>query len=98
MEPVELSRAQMSEMTFDAAAKLASENEMRLTNPSAGCFQLRHHRFNWIINLYPRHNGRTPRVYNDRSRPGPFLKMPSLWTLLDAVEAAIVAVKPKNKS
>lgn len=84
-------RAETSEQTFDAAAWLAKVNDMRLTNPSDGCFQLRHLTFGWIINMYPRRGGAHPRMYHDPNHKGPFLKLPEDWTLLQAVQSALVA-------
>lgn len=84
-------RADISESTFDDAQQLARINEMQLTRPSDGCFQLRHLRHGWIINMYPRHNGGSPRMFHDPHHRGPFLDLPDPWTLLDAVRAAAAA-------
>ena len=84
-------RAEISESTSSDAAKLAAENGMSLTAPSNGCYQLRHRRKGWIINMYPRRNGGSPRMYHDPNHRGPFLDLPELWTLLDAVHAAVAA-------
>ena len=81
-------RADDSAATFNEACVVASIHGMRLTNPSVGCYQLRHAVTGWIINLYPRHSGGSPRCYHDPRHKGPFLKLPVDWTLLDAVRAA----------
>lgn len=86
-----LKRAMASEDTCYEAAMLADQNGMSLTNPSDGCFQLRHCEKGWILNLYPRRKGFTPRIYTDPNHRGPFLRnlLPEKWSLLDVVEAAI---------
>lgn len=86
-----MSRAFNSEKTFAEAVELSKANGMRLTNPSDGCYQLRHLAVGWIINLYPRRNGASPRMYHDPKHKGPYLSLPQNWTLLDAVKAAVVA-------
>jgi hypothetical protein len=86
-----MSRAAKSEKTYPAAVELAGHYRMVLSNPSDGCYQLRHVDLGWIINLYPRRNGASPRAYSDPHHRGPFLNLPQLWTLLDAVEAAVDA-------
>ncbi len=83
------SRAQRCEATMREAADLAHRNGMTLRNHSDGCYQLRHVAKGWIINLYPRHGGFSPRVYHDPHHRGPFLALPRMWTLLDVVRAAI---------
>ncbi len=85
-------RATRSENTYRYAKELACHNGLALTNPSEGCYQLRHSVEDWIINLYPRRKGHTPRVYHDPNHRGPHLNMPTQWTLLDAVNAAIMEV------
>jgi hypothetical protein len=92
-----VNRAQQSMATFESAEQLAAANGMILTNPSDGCYQLRHIVRRWIINLYPRTTGFTPRAYHDPHKPGPFLRLPKNWTLLDAVKAAITAEEPRRK-
>lgn len=82
-------RAAASAETFHAAKVLAEANGMKFLNPSAGCYQLRHLTLGWIINMYPRSNGISPRMYHDPHHRGPFLKLPNDWTLLDAVKAAV---------
>ena len=86
-----MNRAKQSEATYDEAAMLAAHNGMDMTNPSDGCYQLRHRARGWIINLYPRRKGFTPRCYHDPNHRGPYLKMREDWSLVDAVEAAIAA-------
>lgn len=86
-----MSRAETSESTFADAKKLADANGLGLTNPSDGCYQLRHSEKGWIINMYPRRNGMRPRMYRDRNHRGPFLDLPDPWTIVDAVKAAIDA-------
>lgn len=90
-----MSRAGKSEATFDEACRLGAENGIALTNPSDGCYQMRHSS-GWIINIYPRRNGGSPRMYHDKHRPGPFLKLPENWTILDAVRAAVEAITPRT--
>lgn len=84
-----MNRASTSERTFEDAQVLAMSNGMRLGNPSDGCYQLRHDARGWIINIYPRRNGHSARMYHDPNHRGPFLKLPENWTILDAVQAAI---------
>ena len=92
------SRAEHSERTFPEARFLAAEHGMVLTNPSDGCFQLRWGP-GWIVNLYPRHQGLSPRMYHDPRHRGPFLQsLPENWTLLQAVEAAIVEFEKVEKA
>jgi hypothetical protein len=81
-------RAELSERTYRAAERMAWERGMVLTNPSDGCYQLRHRGRGYIVNLYPRRKGITPRAYHDPHHRGPFLPLPENWTLLDAVVAA----------
>lgn len=83
-------RAKKSEATFGDASDLASRSGMSLTNPSDGCYQLRHNAKGWILNLYPRRSGLSPRAYHDPSHRGPFLTLPQNWTLLEAVQSAAV--------
>jgi len=88
-----MGRAEQSERTFRRAQDLAIGWGLVLSNPSDGCYQLRSITKGWIINLYPRRKGFTPRVYHDPNHKGPFLRMREEWTLLDAVEAAMRAEK-----
>ncbi len=81
-------RATTSANTFDEAQALARESGMALTNPSSGCYQLRYPARGWLINMYPRHSGCSPRMYHDPHHPGPYLTLPEDWTLLHAVQAA----------
>ena len=90
-------RATQSENTYRDAAELASRNGLALTNPSDGCFQLRSLTKRWIVNLYPRRKGHSPRAYHDPNHRGPYLKLPEQWTLLDAVTAAINAEKGASR-
>ena len=85
---------QSSEETFDAASIYADMHDMRFTNPSSGCYQLRHNKKGWIINMYPRRKGLSPRMYHDAHRPGPFLTLPKNWSLMDAV---MIAVKTERE-
>ncbi len=89
-------RADQSESTFEEARQLAAANQMTFTNPSAGCYQLRHLDLGWIINMYPRRDGFSPRMYHDPHHRGPFLKLPENWTLLDGVRIAIEAAAPQR--
>ncbi len=91
-----MDRAQTSEATFAEAKALADAHGFRLTNPSDGCYQLRF-MDEWIINLYPRRKGGSPRMYHDKHKPGPFLKLPQDWTILDAVQAAIAHLETENR-
>ena len=84
-------RAKRCEQTFDEAEQTAAAHGLRLTNPSAGVYQLRSDRQGWIINLYPRRQGATGRIYHDPHHRGPFLPLPCDWTLLDVVLAAVAA-------
>jgi len=84
-----MNRAQKCEKTRDEAERLAAEHGMRLTNPSDGCYQLRHLAAGWIVNAYPRRKGAFPRLYHDPHHRGPFLDVPEQWTLLDVVQAAV---------
>lgn len=84
-----MNRAKQSEQTFADAQALAAQHGMTLINPSSGCYQLRNPARDWIINLYPRRNGFSPRMYHDPNHRGPFLDLPENWTLLDAVQAAV---------
>lgn len=88
-------RADKSERTFESAESLALANGMCLTNPSDGCYQLRHVVAGWILNLYPRRNGLSPRAYHDPAHKGPFLALPQNWTLLDVVQSAAETWIPK---
>ena len=94
------SRAELSEDTYEAAAELAKQNGLSLTSPADGCYQMRHKAKGWIINIYPRRNGGSPRMYHDPHHRGPFLDLPRAsthpheeccWTIMDAVNAAIKA-------
>lgn len=82
-------RPERCEGMFEPARSLARQHGMLLLNPSDGCYQLRHLTRGWIVNLYPRRKGFTPRIYHDPHHRGPFFKVPELWTLLDVVRAAI---------
>lgn len=94
MDPEDIgARAQRSESTFAIAQSLARQNGMSLTEPSEGCYQLRNLSHGWIINMYPRRNGLSPRMYHDPHHRAPFLDLPHNWTLLDAVRSAIRAVQ-----
>lgn len=80
-------RATKSERTFDEAKAVADQYGLSFTNPSEGCFQLRHPKTGWIVNLYPRHSGLSPRAYHDKNHKGPFAPLPQNWTLAEAVVA-----------
>lgn len=78
--------------TLDEARALAAQHGMSLSPYDAGAYhyQLREMRpGGWIVNLYPS----TGRIYQDANRPGPYLRVPRNWTLLDVVRAAAVCVK-----
>lgn len=89
-------RAERSCATFEQARTIAHANGLTLTNPSDGCYQLRAPA-GWIINMYPRSKGCSPRMYHDPHRPGPFLRLPENWTLLDAVRAAIESANQNER-
>jgi hypothetical protein len=93
MQEIRMNRADDSEQTFDEAKALAAQNGMTLINPSDGCYQLRCDNPDWIVNMYPRRSGGSPRMYWDPNHRGPFLKLPEDWTLLDGVKAAVEAAK-----
>ena len=93
-----MDRAEKSMATFEEAKLLASSNGFILKNPSMGCYQLKHLSKGWIMNLYPRMSGFSPRIYNDPHHRGPFLKLPEGWTLLDVVKAAIVFEEKLRKT
>ena len=78
---------------YSEAVELAESNGLRLTNPSTGCYQLRHLSRGWILNLYPRCNGATGRLYWDPHHKGPFLPLPEHWTVMEVVEAMIKAAQ-----
>ena len=84
-----MNRIQKFESTWGKAVHLAAENDMQLTNPSTGCYQLRHRERGWITNMYPRATKATPLLQQDTHRPGPDLFLPTHWTLLDVVEGAV---------
>jgi hypothetical protein len=86
-----MNRADRSEATYAEAIALAQANGLTLLCTSDGCYQLRHPARGWIINMYPRRNGLSPRMYHDPHHRGPFLQLPENWTLLDAVHAAVLA-------
>lgn len=84
-----MTRAKQCEATYDAARELAAAHGWALSNPSDGCYQLRHHGRDWLYNLYPRRGQHSPLIYGDLHHRGPFLDVPQYWTLLDVVQAAI---------
>jgi hypothetical protein len=87
---METIHSEKRESTFEVARDKAKAYGLELTNTSEGCYQLRCPKEGWILNLYPRRKGFTPRAYHDPNHRGPFLDLPELWTLADVVKAAAV--------
>lgn len=85
-------RSDTFQSQFREAAILAETHGMALTKPSEDSYQLRLGKDGWIINIYPRARGGSPRMYHDRNRKGPYLALPASWDLLDAVQAAVTAI------
>lgn len=81
----------------DIAQKLAAVNGFSLVQHSTWHFSLtciRYGKLQWRINLYPSNQ----RVWADRKcGKAPFLRLPSPWTFLDVVSAAIIQVHPTPK-
>ena len=90
-----MNRAEYSEATFNEAKKLGRDHGIAVSCVADGCYQMRH-ASGWIINMYPRRSGCTPRMYHDPHHRGPFLDLPQKWTLLDAVKAAIKAIEVRS--
>lgn len=84
-----MNRIQIFERGFRDAVQLAADYGMTLTNPSDGCFHLKHNKLGWIINMYPRKSCDTPLLKHDVNHPGPKLQLPSKWTPMSVVEAVI---------
>lgn len=83
--------------TFEGAKSLAEVNGFILCQHSHWHFALIHPaNERQIYNLYPNNQ----RIYIDPKNKGPFLKVPSPWTFLDVVSAAIIAtqLEPIKKS
>lgn len=79
---------------YEIARDLATENGFALIQHSDWHFSLtciRDEKRQWRINLYPSNQ----RVWADRKcGKAPFLKLPSPWTFLDVISAAIIQVHP----
>ena len=77
---------------FDVAKDFATKNGFSLVQHSTWHFSLScisYGQRQWRINLYPSNQ----RVWADRKcGKAPFLKLPSPWTFLDVVSAAIIQV------
>lgn len=76
---------------FKEAAILARKHGMNFTRHNGG-IQYNLRTPTWIIQFYPGNQ----RIYSPRAKRGPYLALgPKIWTILDAVQAAINA---KGKS
>ncbi len=82
-------RRDRAEDDFKAARVLAARHGLRLSMHDTTHYALEHMRQLWLLNIYPGNR----RLYKDENRPtrGPFLRVPTDWTLIDVVETAIAA-------
>jgi len=89
-----LRRANRSEAgdEFEQAQTLAEKNGMLMRKCSESHYQLKSECDNWLVNIYPGNR----RLYHDKNRMGPYLKVPYDWGLLDVVIAASKKVRSKH--
>jgi len=70
---------------FQEAQMLAQSGGLLLCRFTSVHYQLSPRDRSWVLNIYPSNR----RLYHDKSRPGPFLRVRANWTLLDVVTAAL---------
>lgn len=93
-QSVEKRKAQMdlAGHQFQEAQTLAEANGLYLVRHAKVHYQLSPDDRSWLLNIYPSNR----RLYHDPKKPGPFLRVPPDWTLLDVVKAALKAEKAKG--
>jgi len=90
-ERVAKDRRELAVEMFEDAAGIAEQAGLSLVQRTQAHYHLLPADGSWLINLYPGNQ----RIYHDRNKPGPFLRLARdrAWDLIDAVEAAITALK-----
>jgi hypothetical protein len=78
-------RRDAAEAAFPEARALAASAEFRLLRHSVAHYQLWSPDRKWLLNIYPGNR----RLFHDKEKSGPYLRVPDEWTLLDVVQAAI---------
>lgn len=73
---------------FKEAMALAIGHDLVLTQCTNIHYQLSDRHGDWLLNIYPSNR----RLYHDKQRRCPYLRVPDDWTLLDVVKAAIAEV------
>jgi hypothetical protein len=86
------SRVRRTASAFQEARELAESYGFVLRQCSRIHYQLSPKDRRWILNIYPSNR----RLYHDKKKPGPFIRVRSDWSLIDVVRAAAKANDTKE--